>query len=530
MCKVMIRDNMSPRAKEIFEETGKIKVVVDNDKATNDPAALSKIIGEFDGLAIRSGTKVKAEVIEKAERLKVIGRAGIGVDNIDVTAATARGIVVMNAPGGNTVTTAEHAISMMLSLARHIPQATAKIREGKWEKKQFMGVELAGKTLGIIGLGHIGRVVASRARGFEIKVIAADPYITKEAANSLGVELVLLKDLLPRADFITLHVPRMEETKHLIREDTISKMKPGVRIVNCARGDIIHLDDLYQAVLSGHVAGAALDVFPQEPPDLSLPLFKHPNIIFTPHLGASTGEAQQKVAEMIARQMVKYLVDSVITNAVNFPSIPTEVMGRIRPFLSLAERMGSLMGQIVRQPNDITITYSGGVTKFDTRVLTHAVLKGLLGSFTDKPVNYVNAPALAKDKGIKVEETISQQLQDYTNLICVKMPGLKEELNEVWGTIFAKKYQRIVRLGQIHMDANPEGGMLVIQNEDRPGVIGNIGTILARHGINIARFHLGRKDKRAICMVNIDTPAGEHVIEEIRSLPHIIKVRNIQLD
>jgi len=530
MYRVMIRDSMSPIAREILEETGEIEVVVDNEKTTNDPDALSKIIGEFDGLAIRSGTRVDVNVIEAARQLKVIGRAGIGVDNIDVGTATDRGIVVMNAPGGNTVTTAEHAISLMLALARQIPQATSSIREGKWEKKKFTGVEIAGKTLGIIGLGQVGRVVASRALGLEMEVIASDPYIKKDAADALGVELVPLDVLLSKGDFITLHVPRLEETKNLIREDTISKMKPGVRMINCARGDVVHLDDLYNAIQDGHVAGAALDVFPQEPPDFSSPIFQHPNVIFTPHLGASTGEAQIKVAEMIAKQMVNYLLNGVIINAVNFPSIPMEVMGRIRPFLDLAERLGSLMGQIIRQPHDVTITYIGDVTKFDTHVLTHAVLKGLLGAFTDKPVNYVNAPALARDKGIKVEETVSRSMRDYTNLIQLKLHGEQEELDEIWGTIFAKKYQRIARLGQIYMDAIPEGDMLVIQNIDRPGVIGNVGTTLARNNINIARFQLGRQEGRAICMVNIDSPADDRTIEEIRSLPHITNVRKIHLD
>jgi len=529
MYKVMIRDHVSPTAKEILEETGRIQVVMDNDRVTNEPEALSNILGGFHGLIVRSGTRVTAEVMEKADQLRVIGRAGAGVDNIDVGAATTRGIVVMNAPGGNTVTTAEHSVSMMLALARHIPQATAHMRMGKWDKKMFTGVEVAGKTLGVIGLGQIGRVVVSRAQGLEMKVIASDPYVTKEAASSLGVELVSLDELLSRCDFITLHVPRLEQTRHMIRMETIAKMKRGVRIINCARGELVHLDDLYEALVSGHVAGAALDVFPQEPPDFSLPIFKHPKAIFTPHLGASTGEAQEKVAEMIAHQVVDYLIHGVISNAINFPSIPMEVIDRLRPYLDLAERMGGLIGQIIRHPHHITITYSGDVTRFDTRVLTHAVLKGLLSSFTDVPVNYVNASFLSKEKGITVEETVTQQTQDYTNLIRIRLPGLEDELNEVWGTIFARKYQRIVRLGKIYMDAIPEGAMLIIQNEDRPGVIGNIGTTLANHGINIARFHLGRLEGRAICLVNIDTPAGSEVIEKIRSLPHILMVRDIRL-
>ena len=529
MFKVMIRDDMSPVAKDILEATGEIEVVVDNNKATSDPKALSQLINEFHGLAIRSGTRVTDQVLKNARQLKVVGRAGIGVDNIDVQTATKQGIVVMNAPGGNTVTTAEHTISLMLSLARNIPQGTASLREGKWEKKKLPGVEITGKILGIIGLGHIGRVVANRAKGLKMKVIAADPYVSKEAASSLGVELVPLDDLLARSDFITLHVPRLKETANMIDTATINKMKPGVRIINCSRGEIVQLDDLYQAILSGHVAGAALDVFPQEPPNPSLPILQQPNVIFTPHLGASTGEAQLKVANMIAHQIAAYLLDGIITNAVNFPSVSMEIMDQLRPHLDLAEKMGSLMGQLVSKVHDITISYSGKVSSLDTRPLTHAVLKGFLGSFTDTPVNYVNAPSLAQDKGIHIHETISRTTYDFTSLIMVKLEDHKVEIDEIWGTIYEKKYPRLVRIGKIYLDAIPEGWMIVIQNFDRPGVIGNVGTTLGRHNINIGRFQLGRRDERALCLVNIDTPADEKVIEEIASLPNIISVRQVHL-
>lgn len=528
--RVMLRDGMSPRAKELLEAGGQIAAVVDNDKATNDPKALAEVIGDFDGLAIRSGTKVTAEVFAKAPKLKVVGRAGIGVDNVDVAAATSRGVVVMNAPGGNTVTTAEHAVSLMLSLARHVPQATASLRAGQWEKKKFMGVEIADKTLGVLGLGQIGRVVADRARGLKMKVIATDPYVTEAAAKAMGVEMVSREELLARADFITLHVPRLEETKNLVRAETIAKMKKGVRIINCSRGDVVNLDDLLAALNSGKVAGAALDVFPKEPPDPGLPILQHPNVIFTPHLGASTDEAQEKVAEMIARQITDYLVNGVITNAVNFPSLPKEAMDELRPYLNLAERMGSLMGQLIHQTHDLTITYGGEVANLDTRPLTHAVLKGLLSAHSDEPVNYVSAPALAKAKGLRVKETTSPDTQDYTSLIRLQLEGQAEELNDVWGTIFGKEYPRIVRLGKIYMDAIPEGSVLVIQNHDKPGVIGNLGTTLARHNINIGRFQLGRLEGRALCLVNVDTPVDEKAIAEIRGLPNIISVQQVKLD
>ncbi|MFO7556226.1 MAG: phosphoglycerate dehydrogenase [Desulfobacterales bacterium] len=529
MYKVMVRDNMAPVAKNILEATGNIEVVVDNEKATSDPKVLSKIIGEFHGLAIRSGTRVTEEVLKNAVRLKVIGRAGIGVDNIDVPAATKQGIVVMNAPGGNTITTAEHTISLMLALARNIPQGTASLRQGKWEKKKLSGIEITGKTLGIIGLGHIGRVVADRAKGLKMAVIAADPYVSKDAAKALDVELVPLDDLLARSDFITLHVPRLPETAGMINATAINKMKKGVRIINCSRGEVVNIEDLYQAVLSGHVAGAALDVLPLEPPDPDLPILQHPNVIFTPHLGASTGEAQEKVADMIANQMAAYLLDGIITNAVNFPSLPMEVMNQLRPYLDLTEKMGSLMGQLVRKIHDITISYSGSVANLDTRPLTHAGLKGLLGSFTDTPVNYVNAPALAREKGIHVHETISSAKHDFTSLIRMKLEGLKGEIDEIWGTIYEKKYPRLVKIGEIYLDAIPEGWMIIIQNIDRPGVIGNVGTTLGRHNINIGRFQLGRRGDRAICLVNIDTPADETVLHELGTLPNIISVRQVHL-
>jgi len=530
MFKVMLRDNMAGVAKEILEAAGDIEVTVDNDKATNDPAELAKVIEGFDGLGVRSGTKVDARVLEAGSRLKVIGRAGIGVDNIEVAEATRRGVVVMNAPGGNTVTTAEHAISLLCSLARHVPQATASLREGKWEKKRFLGVELTGKTLGVIGLGQIGQVVASRAKGLKMNVMAADPYVTEEKAKSLGVELVSLDRLYAKSDFITLHVPRMEETKNMINAQSLKKMKDGVRIVNCSRGEVVNLDDLLAALESNKVAGAALDVFPKEPPDPGLAILKHPKVIMTPHLGASTGEAQEKVARMIAQQMADYLINGVITNAVNFPSISPEAMDQIRPYLDLAERMGAMMGQLTEHVHAAAVTYSGEITAFDTRPVTHAILKGLLGSYTDQPVNYVSAPSLAQSKGIKVEETISRDTHDYTTLIKLTITGHEDKKSDVWGTIFGKKNPRIVRLDGVYMDGIPEGSVLVIRNWDKPGVIGNIGTTLAARDVNIGRFQLGRREGQALCMVNIDSPADETVIKELAGLPNIISVRQLNLD
>jgi D-3-phosphoglycerate dehydrogenase len=343
------------------------------------------------------------------------------------------------------------------------------------------------------------------------------------------VELVELDALLARSDFITLHVPRMNETVNMIDAETIARMKPGIRIINCSRGEVVDLAALTEALESGQVAGAALDVFPGEPPDPALPILQHPNAIFTPHLGAATGEAQDNVARMIAEQMAAYLLEGLITNAVNFPSVSPEVMETIRPHLGLAEKMGSLMGQLLTRSHDITITYSGSVADLDTRPLTHAVLKGFLEAFSDTAVNYVNAPALAADRGIHVRETISGAKADFTGLIQVKLEDREESPDEVWGTIYEGKYPRLVRIGDIYMDAIPEGYMIVIQNIDKPGVIGNVGTTLGRHDINIGRFQLGRRGDRAICMVNIDTPADETALEEIRALPNILSARQVRL-
>ncbi|MDM8516372.1 phosphoglycerate dehydrogenase [Desulfobacterales bacterium HSG16] len=529
MFKVMIRDNMSPVAKEILEETGKIDVTIDFDKKTSDPEVLSEIIGEYDALAIRSGTKVTEAVLQKAKNLKVIGRAGIGVDNIDVRAATNHGIVVMNAPGGNTVTTGEHAISLMLALARNIPQGTASLREAKWEKKQLIGVEITGKTLGIMGLGNIGRVVAERAIGLKMRVIAADPFVSEEAAKALKVELVSIEDLYKRSDFITLHVPRLKETMNMINASALSQMKPGVRLINCSRGEVVNLEDLDKAINDGHVAGAALDVFPKEPPDSSLSILKNPNVIMTPHLGASTGEAQSKVAEMIGRQISDYLINETIIHAVNFPPVSKEEMEQLRPYIDLGEKMGSLMSQMERNIHDITINYCGKLTNFATKPITHSILKGYLDSFTDMPVNYVSAPSIASGKGIHVKEIFSESKDDFSGLIKIKLEGCEEGPDQIWGTIFGKKYPRIVRLGKIFMDAIPDGWMIVIQNIDRPGVIGNVGSTLGKHDINIGRFQLGRLENRALCMVNIDEPAGEHVLDEIRKLPNILKVCQVRM-
>ncbi len=530
MYRILIRDNMSPVAKEILEATGNIEVVVDSDKAADDPEVLAQKIGQFDGLAIRSSTRVTQSVLDAAPRLKVVARAGMGVDNVDVDAATVAGVVVMNAPGGNAVTTAEHAISMMMALARNLPQATASMRAGKWEKKALTGVEIAGKTLGVVGLGRIGRIVADRGLGLKMSVIAADPYISREAAEKLNISLVSFEEILSRSDFISLHVPRLKETMNMIDAAALAKMKKGVRIINCSRGEVIDLAALYDALESGQAGGAALDVFPTEPPDAALKILQHPRVILSPHLGASTGEAQENVARMIAEQMAAFLISGVITNAVNFPSVSMEEMARLRPYLDLSEKMGSLMGQLIRAPHDIAVNYSGDITTLATKPVTHALLKGLLESFTDQPVNYVNARAMAAEKGIGIHETVTQQESSFSSLIRLRLEHTSEQPKEIWGTLYERKYPRLVRIGDVYLDAIPEGHMIVIENHDQPGVIGNVGTTLGKHNVNIGRFQLGRRADRAVCLVNIDTPADEAVLEEIRRLPNMISVRQVLLD
>jgi D-3-phosphoglycerate dehydrogenase len=524
--KVLVSDKLAPEGLEILKQAPGLSVDV---KTGMKPEELAAVIGDYDALAIRSATKASKEIIEAGKKLRVIGRAGIGVDNVDVPTATRRGIVVMNTPGGNAVTTAEHAVSLMLALARKIPQAYRSMKEKKWEKGKFEGVEVMGKTLGVVGLGNIGSIVANRGLGLKMKVIGYDPFVSKEVAEKMGVEMVSLDELFARSDFITLHVPKNEETKNLIRAETIAKMKTGVRIINASRGGIVNEKDLIEAIKAKKVAGAALDVFEKEPPEFSGELWELEQVIFTPHLGASTGEALVNVSVGIARQMVDYLLNGIISNAVNFPSVSKELLSRLSPYINLSERMGKLAGQLLNSLHGLEVEYSGEVAELDTRPITHALLKGLLESFQDEPVNYVNAPALAKAKGISVREGQSHEAGDFRSLIKLAIKNQEPELSEIFGTIFGKNDPRIVRIGKISLDASPTGFVLVIRNHDKPGVIGNIGSVLARFSINIGRFQLGRESGEALSMVNTDQVVPEAVIEEIRRLPNIISVKQVNL-
>jgi len=515
--KVLISDKLSPAAVQIFKDRG-----VDVDvKSGLDKDQLAEIIGNYDGLAIRSATKVTAKLLERAKNLKVIGRAGIGVDNVDVAAATAKGIIVMNTPFGNSITTAEHAITLMLALARQIPQADASTQAGKWEKNRFMGVEITGKTLGIIGCGNIGSIVADRAIGLRMKVVAYDPFLSPERAADLGVEKVELPDLFKRADFITLHTPLTEKTKNIINAQSLASMKKGVRIVNCARGGLVDEAALRAALDSGQVAGAAFDVFVEEPATAN-PLFGHPNVVCTPHLGASTTEAQENVALQVAEQMSDYLLRGAITNAINFPSITAEEAPKLKPFVALAEKLGSFAGQLTETGiNKVQIAYEGEVCQMKTKALTSAALAGLLRPMLGT-VNVVSAPIIAKERGMVIEEITREAAGDYESLITVTVVT-ERQTRWVSGTVFADGRPRIVNIKGIRMDAEFGPSMVYINNLDKPGFIGKFSSTMGDAGINIATFHVGREAPggNAIALIEIDGEMPPDVLAKVQALPQV---------
>lgn len=523
--KVLIADKMNKLAAEIFEKQG-CDVTY---KGENIPAdELLKIIGDYEGLAIRSSTTVTPEILAAAKNLKVIGRAGIGVDNVDVKAATERGVVVMNTPFGNSITTAEHAIAMMFALARQIPQANESTHAGKWEKKKFMGVELTGKTLGVIGCGNIGGIAATRGVGLKMDVIGYDPFLTEDRAVELGVEKVELDDLLARADFITIHVPKNEHTVGLINKDTIAKMKDGVRIINCARGGIIVEADLKDALDSGKVAGAALDVFEVEPATDNI-LFGHPNLVCTPHLGAATTEAQVNVAIQVAEQMADYLVNGAVSNALNMPSISAEDAPRLKPYMKLAEQLGSFSGQITEHAiKKINISYEGSVAELNVKPLTSIVIAHILKAQTDT-VNMVNAPAVAEARGIEVSTTKGGSSRDFRSLMTVTVET-EERTRTLGGTLFTGKEPRIINIEGVPIEAALASNMLFIRNEDKPGLIGGVGSILAQGGQNIADFRLGRKEAggSAICLISLDGPLPDDIFEEVSNLPQIKQAKRLR--
>jgi D-3-phosphoglycerate dehydrogenase / 2-oxoglutarate reductase len=523
--RVLISDALSPAAVQIFRDRG-IDVTFEP-ALGKDKDKLAEMIKDFDGLAIRSASKATAKLIEAAPNLKVIGRAGIGVDNVDIPAATAKGIIVMNTPFGNSITTAEHAIALMFALARQLPAADVSTQAGKWEKNRFMGVELEAKTLGLIGAGNIGSIVARKAIGIGMKVVAFDPYLSPERAVQLGVEKVELDALLARADFITLHVPMTEQTKNILSADALAKCKKGVRIINCARGGLVDEDALAAAIKSGHVAGAAFDVFSVEPAETN-PLFGLDNVICTPHLGASTNEAQENVALQVAEQMADYLLTGAITNAVNFPSISAEEAPKLKPFVSLGEKIGGFLGQLTEAPiKSIRIQYEGEVANLNVRPITAAAITGVLRPFLPE-VNMVNAPMTAKEKGIQIDEVKRNAEGDHESRIYIEVVAEDMPRNAA-GTVYQDGKPRITEIRGIQMDAEFAPHMLYVRNDDKPGFIGKFGSLLGEKGINIATFNLGRDmpGGDAICFVALDEKIADDVLDAIHAIPHVKRARRL---
>ena len=522
--RVLIADKLSPTAVQIFKDRG----IETDTKIGLDRDALIKIVGDYDGVAVRSATKITEKVIAAAHRLKVIGRAGIGVDNIDVPAATAKGIIVMNTPFGNSITTAEHAIALLFALARQIPQADLSTQAGKWEKNRFLGVELTAKTLGIIGCGNIGSIVADRALGLQMKVIAYDPYLSPERALDLGVEKVDLDTLFARADFISLHTPLTDKTRNIINAASLAKTRKGIRIINCARGGLVDEQALRAALDSGHVAGAGFDVFSTEPATAN-PLFGHPNVVCTPHLGAATNEAQENVALQVAEQMADYLLRGAISNAVNFPSITAEEAPKLKPFIALAEKLGSFVGQLTETGiKSIRISYEGQVAQMNTKALTSAVLAGMLRPML-QDVNFVSAPIVTKERGIVVEETTREAEGDYDSLIRLTVMTERQE-RMVAGTVYADGRPRIVNIKGIRMDAEFGPSMIYITNLDKPGFIGKFSMTLGDAGINIATFHVGREAPggNAIALIEIDGELPPAVLAKVQALPQVQQARPLR--
>jgi D-3-phosphoglycerate dehydrogenase len=524
--KVLVTDALAPQGLEILERSPGLELM---NAPGLSPEDLNLAIADADGLVIRSGTQVTAEVLEHAKRLKVIGRAGIGVDNVDVAAATQRGIVVVNTPEGNNVTTAEHGIALLVALARHIPQATASMKAGRWDKKKYQGMELFNRTLGVIGLGNIGRIVADRARGLGMRVIASDPHISAEVASKLDVELVPLADLIARADAISVHVPRTKETTGLLGREAFAGAKPGVLIINAARGGIVDEAALLEALESGQVGGAALDVFSEEPPPADHPLIHHERVICTPHLGASTEQAQLNVSIAVAQQVRDFLVDDTVRNAVNVPSVSAELLEQVRPYLMLGEKLGRFQGQLCPGAiEEIEIEYAGDVSELRVAPITIAVLKGLLESVSDR-VNMVNAPLIAQERGIRVVESKSSRPMDFASAITTRVRGCVDRL--IAGAIFHGGQPRIVRIDDFMLEAIPEGPTILLHNHDQAGVVGAVGNCLGEAGINISRMQLAlvRERAEAAMLVNVDQSPPDEVMEQLRALPHMITAQLVEL-
>ncbi len=526
--KVLVSDNLGAAGIQMFQEEEGIEVDVNTGLS---PEELKSIIGNYDALVIRSATKVTEDLLKAATRLKVIGRAGIGLDNVDIPAATKRGIIVMNTPGGNIITTAEHAIGMIMALSRNIPEGTASLKAGRWDKKKLQGREVYNKILGIIGLGKIGSIVADRARGLKMRVIVHDPFVRPEQIEKEGYESVSLEELYRRADYITIHVPKLKDTDGLINKDAFEQMKDGVMIINCARGGIVNESDLHDALESGKVAGAALDVFETEPPGICK-LIEHDRLICTPHLGASTQEAQTKVAVDVASQIIDYLKYGTILNAVNFPSVTGDLLKKLQPLLTLADQMGSLQAQLVQGPvEEVSIEYGGDFKGLDLSPVSIAVLRGLLAPVVKDDVNFVNAQILAKERGIKIKETTSDDSEEYINLVTIKVVTA-EMTSTVSGTIFGKNQTRVVKINNFRLELIPQGHLALVYNLDKPGAIGSFAKLLGDNNINIDQMQVGQEEtgKMNIIFLKTNVSISEKVVEKLLELPLIISVTPLEFD
>ncbi len=526
--RVLVSDALSETAVQIFTDRG-----IDVDFQPNlgkDKERLLEIIGNYDGLAIRSATKVTEKIIDAATNLRVIGRAGIGVDNVDIPAASRKGIIVMNTPFGNSITTAEHAISLMFAVARQLPEADTSTRAGKWEKNRFMGVEITGKVLGVIGCGNIGSIVASRGIGLKMHVIAFDPFLSAERAMEMGVEKVELDTLLARADFITLHTPLTDKTRNIIDAAALAKMKTGVRIINCARGGLIVEKDLAEALKSGKVAGAGIDVFEVEPATEN-ELFHLPNVVCTPHLGAATTEAQENVALQVAEQMSEYLLKGAVSNAINMPSITAEEAPILKPYIKLAEVLGTFVGQATETAiTEVEILYDGATAEMNTRALTSAVLAGLIRPQV-ADVNMVSAPIMIKERGVIVAEVKRDKSGVYDGYIKLTVKT-ERQTRSVAGTVFSDGKPRFIQIKDINLDAEIGRHMIYVTNKDVPGMIGFIGVTFGKHNANIANFQLGRKGPGddAIALLYVDEPVSEAVLDELRSNPSILSAKPLEFE
>ncbi|MFA5410545.1 MAG: phosphoglycerate dehydrogenase [Candidatus Omnitrophota bacterium] len=528
MIKILVSDPLSEEGLKILKAVKEFQVDV---KTELKPEALKEIIKNYDALIVRSATKVTKDIIAAAQKLRVIGRAGVGLDNVDLEAATQKGIIVMNTPGGNTISTAEHTMSMILALSRCIPQAHSSLKSGEWKRSKFMGTELYGKSLGIVGFGRIGKEVAKRALSFGMKVLAYDPFLSREVAERLGIEVVELKELLGQADYITVHTPLTEETKHMLSSKEFALMKKGVRLINCARGGIIDETALAKAVKEGKVAGAAIDVFEKEPPASENELLKLDCVITTPHLGASTEEAQVNVAIEVAEIVRDALLGRGIRNAANYPSVEMEVYRVLEPYINLSEKLGSFAGQLVEgRCKELKITYSGELIKYDVGPLTMALVKGLLSPILQETVNFINATSLAKERGIEIREVKSSKEEEFVNTIQLEIKTDKET-KSVNGALSPNKQPRIVKINGYYAEVSPVGEMVVINNQDQPGIIGNLGTLLGKHSINIAAMTFGREKPggKAITVLNVDSPVSAEVLEKIRKLENILTVKVIKI-